>query len=636
MDFLQHIFGFNSESPLLFTQFYFWAFFALVYSVFAIIMDIKPILNPSLKGRTSNYGEKSPSLQGGVRGRLHLRNIFLMAVSWFFYYKTSGLFLLILVFVTLSDWLIARRIYEAKTAPQKSADFSGTPLGEKAMRRARWWLALSVIIDLGLLCYFKYAYFFTNVVNDLLGTEFAVFDIFAYIGNGFSESGRFMVDKIILPVGISFYLFQVMSYTIDVYRGHVKPVKNILDFGFYVSFFPQLVAGPIVRANEFIPQLYKPFRISKRLVGLAIFWVLNGLIKKIVLSDYLAVNLIDRVFENPLLFSGFENLFALFAYSLQVYADFSGYTDIAIGIAMLLGFYLPQNFDSPYKSRNPQEFWRRWHMSLSRWLKSYLYIPLGGNRSVLGRPMKDKIAAGNVNSFITMLLGGLWHGASWNFVIWGALNGAGMIVYKVWAKMNWNIKMLLMTLLMGGLWLAYSQLNAPIWNLFFVWGIALWVGTMVRYIYWWYERILMKRGNLLSPIANTLSPIANSLSTVWAVAQTFVFITFTRLFFRSGSNLDPATASQEAWETATNMVNQIGGAWNSSIIPDFLWEYRSVVILFVLGMVAHWLPSRVKRWYRIHFALLPIWTIILIAVATIVVVYQFVTADMQAFIYFQF
>ena len=543
-----------------------------------------------------------------------------MAVSWFFYYKTSGLFLLLLLFVTLSDWLIAQQIYQAK--------------GER--RKAKVWLALSVVIDLGLLCYFKYAYFFTNVVNNLLGTELAVFDLFAYIGNGFSESGRFMVDKIILPVGISFYLFQVMSYTIDVYRGHVKPVKNILDFAFYVSFFPQLVAGPIVRANEFIPQLYKPFRLSRRVFGLAVFWVLNGLIKKIVLSDYLAVNLIDRVFENPLLFSGFENLFALFAYSLQVYADFSGYTDIAIGIAMLMGFYLPQNFDSPYKSKNPQEFWRRWHMSLSRWLKSYLYIPLGGNRKILGKEVKDKTTAGNVNSFITMLLGGLWHGASWNFVIWGALNGAGMIVYKVWAKMTWHIKMLLMTLLMGGLWLAYSLQQAPIWNLFFVWGIALWIGTAVRYAYWWYERILMKRGNLLSPFASRLSPIANRLSTIWAVAQTFVFITFTRLFFRSGSNLDPETANQEAWETATNMVNQMGGAWNSSIIPAFLWEYRYVVILFVLGMVIHWLPIRWKRWYRVQFALLPIWLIILLAVLTVIVVYQFVTADMQAFIYFQF
>ena len=617
MEFFSHIFGFNSESPLLFTQFYFWAFFAIVYAIFALIMEVGAQSAQAIR----REGDKAK----GRNTRLHLRNVFLMAVSWFFYYKTSGLFLLLLLFVTLSDWLIAQRIYRNKEQGTRSKDHI-----------AKAWLALSVVIDLGLLCYFKYAYFFTNVMNDLLGTELAVFDLFAYIGNGFSESGRFMVDKIILPVGISFYLFQVMSYTIDVYRGHVKPVKNILDFAFYVSFFPQLVAGPIVRANEFIPQLYKPFRLSRRVFGLAVFWVLNGLIKKIVLSDYLAVNLIDRVFENPLLFSGFENLFALFAYSLQVYADFSGYTDIAIGIAMLMGFYLPQNFDSPYKSKNPQEFWRRWHMSLSRWLKSYLYIPLGGNRKILGKEVKDKTTAGNVNSFITMLLGGLWHGASWNFVIWGALNGAGMIVYKVWAKMTWHIRMLLMTLLMGSLWVAYALLNAPIWNLFFVWGIALWIGTAVRYAYWWYERILMKQGNLLSPFASRLSPIANRLSTIWAVAQTFVFITFTRLFFRSGSNLDPETANQEAWETATNMVNQMGGAWNSSIIPAFLWEYRSVVILFVLGMVIHWLPTRWKRWYRVQFALLPIWAIVMIAALTVVVVYQFVTADMQAFIYFQF
>ena len=605
MEFLRHIFGFNSESPLLFTQFYFWAFFALVYSVFAIIMEVgrKPSQS-SLRGESRNT-------------RLHLRNIFLMVVSWFFYYKTSGIFLLILLFVTLSDWLIAQQIYRCKN--------------QSHMQQARWWLVLSVVIDLGLLCYFKYAYFFTNIINSIFSTNFAVFDIFAYIGNGFSESGRFMVDKIILPVGISFYLFQVMSYTVDVYRGQVKPVKNILDFGFYVSFFPGLVAGPIVRANEFVSQLYRPFTLSKRLAGLAVFWILNGLIKKVVLSDYLAVNIIDRVFENPLLFSGFENLFALFAYSLQVYADFSGYTDIDIGIALLLGFCLPQNFDSPYKSRNPQEFWRRWHMSLSRWLKSYLYIPLGGNRSILGKQVKDKIAAGNVNSFITMLLGGLWHGASWNFVIWGGLNGLGMIISKVWTKVNFNLKMVLMTLLMGSLWVAYGVLHWPLLNLFRVWSLALWAGTLVRYIYWWIERL----GSI--GIAGTPRvTIVRWTSRAWAVLQTFVFITFTRLFFRSGSNLDPATANQEAWETARNMVAQIGGAWNNSVIPAFLWEYRNVVILFLLGMVVHWLPNRVKRWYRIQFCMLPIWMWIVITVAVVFCVYQFVTADLQAFIYFQF
>jgi D-alanyl-lipoteichoic acid acyltransferase DltB (MBOAT superfamily) len=605
MEFLRHIFGFNSESPLLFTQFYFWAFFALVYSVFAIIMEVGGKSSQSLLTKDSR------------NTRLHLRNIFLMAVSWFFYYKTSGLFLLILLFVTVSDWVIAQQIYRNKCRDNVS--------------RAKWWLVLSVVVDLGLLFYFKYAYFITNIINATFNTTFAVFDVFAYIGNGFSASGRFMVDRIILPVGISFYIFQVISYTVDVYRGHVQPVKNVLDFGFYVSFFPQLVAGPIVRANEFIPQLYRPFRLSKRLAGLAVFWILNGLIKKIVLSDYLAINIIDRVFENPLLFSGFENLFALFAYSLQVYADFSGYTDIAIGIAMLMGFYLPQNFDSPYKSRNPQEFWRRWHMSLSRWLKSYLYIPLGGNRKILGKPVKDKIAAGNFNSFITMLLGGLWHGASWNFVIWGGLNGLGMIIYKVWTKVNFNLRMILMTLLMVGLWVASWVLQWPVLNMFWVWALALWVGTLIRYIYWWIERL----GNIGIACTPRVT-IVRWTSRAWAVLQTFVFITFTRLFFRSGSNLDPATANQEAWETAKNMVAQIGGAWNNSVSPSFLWEYRNVVILFVLGMVVHWLPSRVKRWYRIQFCMLPIWTWILITVVVVIGVYQFVTADLQAFIYFQF
>ena len=602
MDFLHHIFAFNSDSPLLFTQFYFWAFFAIVYAVFALIME--------LGSRKENRSSSS---------RLHLRNVFLMAVSWFFYYKTSGVFLLILLFITLSDWLIAKQIYRNNSQQRTS--------------RARCWLALSIIIDLGLLCYFKYAYFFTNVFNNLFGTEVAVFDLFAYIGNGFSESGRFVVDSIILPVGISFYIFQVISYSVDVYRGHVRPVNNILDFGFYVSFFPQLVAGPIVRANEFIPQLYRPFHLSRRMFGLAVFWIVNGLIKKILLSDYLAVNLIDRVFENPLLFTGFENLFALFAYSLQVYADFSGYTDIAIGIALLMGFSLPQNFDSPYKSTNPQEFWRRWHMSLSRWLKSYLYIPLGGNRKILGKEVKNKTTAGNFNSFITMLLGGLWHGASWNFVIWGALNGVGMIVYKVWSKMNWHIKMLLMTILVGGLKLAQVLIQQPVWNVFWVWGGILWVGTVVRYAYY----LIMEKGASETTYRpKIVTMLSATIGSCWAILQTFVFITFTRLFFRSGSNLDPATASQEAWETAKNMVNQIGGAWNSSIIPAFLWEYRYVVILFVAGMLIHWLPSKLKRWYRLHFASLPIWAIILLVVATVVFVYQFVTADMQAFIYFQF
>ena len=602
---LNYIFAFNAESPLLFTQFYFWGFFALVYALFALIMDRVP----------DSLGNK----------KLHLRNVYLMFVSWFFYYKTSGLFLLLLLFVTLSDWLIAQRIYKTKN---------------------KFWLCLSVAIDLGFLAYFKYAYFFTDAFNDLFGTSYSI------------------VDKIILPVGISFYIFQVISYTADVYRGRIQPVKNILDFGFYVSFFPQLVAGPIVRAEEFIPQLYKPFHLSRRAFGIAVFWIINGLGKKIIMSDFLAVNLIDRVFDNPLLFSGFENLFALFAYSLQVYADFSGYTDIAIGVAMLMGFYLPMNFNSPYKSQSPQEFWRRWHMSLGRWLKTYLYIPLGGNRSIgfgtyfwvtvialvsasltgwwLGimipyavlivamiivpRFLKDanrlKLFYSNLNSFITQVLGGLWHGASWNFIIWGGINGFGMIIEKIWRGMNWHIRFAAMTLLTAGLCVADFYTNLPVWRLFAVWAGLIWFVTAIRYIYFLCEGAETK--------------FTKALGTAWAILQTFTFITFTRLFFRSSSNLDPATANEVAWATAKNMVNQIGGAWNNAIIPDFLWEYRWVVAMFIAGMVIHWLPTNWKRRYRLWFSAMPLWAIVIAVCIAIAVIYQFVTADVQPFIYFQF
>ena len=583
-DTLRYIFAFNSESPLLFTQFYFWAFFALVFALFALIIE----------GVPDRLGNK----------KLHLRNIYLLFVSWFFYYKTSGLFLLILAFITISDWLIARRIQKSEVSIQR-----------------KLWLTLSVVIDLSLLFYFKYAYFFTNVINSWFGADFRVFDIFAYVGNGFATAGRFSVDTIILPVGISFYIFQVISYTCDVFRKKIEPVKNILDFGFYVSFFPQLVAGPIVRAEEFIPQLYKPYRLSRRAFGIAVFWIINGLAKKIIMSDYLAVNLIDRVFDNPLLFSGFENLFALFAYSLQVYADFSGYTDIAIGVAMLMGFYLPMNFNSPYKSKNPQEFWRRWHMSLGRWLKSYLYIPLGGNRTIFGFKVK-KLWAANFNSFITQVLGGLWHGASWNFVLWGAINGAGMIIEKIWRETNWHWRMAVMTVVTALLFAADYVWGLPVWRLFAVWAYIIWTGTTIRYIYF------------LCHGADT--KFTNKLANAWAIAQTFTFITFTRLFFRSSSNLDPATANEVAWRTATNMVNQIGGAWNNAIIPDFLWAYKYVVAMFIAGMVIHWLPTNWKRRYRLWFTAMPIWAIVIAVCVAIVIIYQFVTADMQPFIYFQF
>ena len=609
---MEKIFSFDPNSPLLFTQFYFWAFFAVVYAIFALI------------------GNK----------RL-MRNTFLFFVSLFFYFKTSGFSLLILLFVTISDFLIAKRISRTEKRAAKNA-----------------WLILSLILDLSILCFFKYAYFFADFIHNLTGMDIKVVNVFSQIGNIIAGKGMFNVDAIVLPVGISFFIFQVISYSVDVYRKEIEPVKNILDFGFYVSFFPQLVAGPIVKASDFIPQLYKHYHLGRRQFGIAIFWILNGLAKKIILSDYIAVNFIDRVFENPLLFTGFENLAALFGYSLQVYADFSGYTDIAIGVAMLMGFYLPQNFDSPYKAPNPQDFWRRWHMSLSRWLKSYLYIPLGGNRNAsfgtyfwivlfaiiaailsgswkvslifvglallmiiishFSKESKKQIIA-NLNRFITMLLGGLWHGASWNFIIWGGLNGGGMIVYQLWKKTTWHLRMVFMTLLSAGLIVIRHYYPIPIWNLLTVWMLVIYAGFIVRYIY---HLCNGRKGE--------------GLGNIWGIVQTFTFITFTRLFFRSGSNLDPATANTEAWNTAKNMVQQIGSKWNTAVIPDICSEYWKVFALVLIGMIIHWMPTRWKRWYRINFALLPLPIMVLAIVAVVFIIYQFVTADVQAFIYFQF
>lgn len=613
-EYIKGIFAFDPNSPLLFTHFQFWAFFAIVFALFSLLQS-----------------------------KTLLRNAYLFFVSLLFYYKTSGLFVGLLLLVTVSDFFIAQGIYHFRN---------------RSLVMKRLLLCLSVIIDLGILCYFKYAYFFADVVNQLFGTSFEVTNIAAEWANGIVGSNFFSVDRIILPVGISFYTFQVISYTADVYKGLVKPVRNILDFGFYVSFFPQLVAGPIVKASDFIPQLYRRYSLSRMQFGIAVFWILNGLAKKIILSDYLAVNFIDRVFNNPQFFGGFENLSALFLYSLQVYADFSGYTDIAIGLSLLMGFHLPLNFNSPYKAQNAGNFWKRWHISLSRWLQTYLYIPLGGNRNIsFGTyfwistitlialilsgniyvaltvlalaiaviftawryPEKRKHIYANLNSMITMLLGGLWHGASMNFMIWGGLNGVGMVIFKFWRDMSLLCRALVPTLLSFGLYALKVYAFLPLWNLLLVFMIFIAASAWIRYVY---------------NIIGCKNPLT-WLNRGWSILVTFTFITFTRLFFRSGSNLDPAIANETAWGIAKDMINSIGTQWNVNVL-DVISAYRSVFILFVLGMIVHWLPTRFKRRYRICFAKMPLPLMAIVTVLIIFICYQFVTAEMQPFIYFQF
>ncbi len=312
--------------------------------------------------------------------------VFLMLMSIYFYYKSSGIFFYLVIVSSLIDYFTGYRIYHAQTKKKK-----------------RMFLLLSLFTNLGLLGYFKYTNFFIRTLNSLNAGHFNTLDIF-------------------LPVGISFFTFQSMSYTIDIYRERFKPEKNFVDFLFFVSFFPQLVAGPIVRAADFLPQIHEEKFITDSDIGRAMFLIIAGLLKKAVLADYIGINFVDRIFEFPARHTGIENLLGLYGYGLQIYCDFSGYSDMAIGLALLMGFRLPDNFNSPYKSATITEFWRRWHISLSSWLKDYLYISLGGNRKGKRRTY--------INLMLTMLLGGLWHGASWRFVIWGGFHGIALAVER--------------------------------------------------------------------------------------------------------------------------------------------------------------------------------------------------------------
>jgi alginate O-acetyltransferase complex protein AlgI len=315
-----------------------------------------------------------------------LRILWVTVFSLYFYYKCAGIYWLLHVVIVLVDFTLAILMAEAQTKIRKN-----TLLG------------LSLLVNLGMLFYFKYTNYFLELWAQISHGTYTAWDIF-------------------LPAGISFFTFQSLSYTIDVYRNELKPLRNILDYAFFVTFFPQMVAGPIVRAADFLPQINKIPSLNQEQFGRAIFLIATGLFKKAVISDYISANFVDRVFDSPKLFTGLENLMAIYGYAIQIYCDFSGYSDMAIGLALLMGFTFPINFNAPYQSLNITEFWRRWHISLSTWLRDYLYIPLGGNKKGRTRTY--------LNLFITMLLGGLWHGAATRFLIWGALHGFALGVER--------------------------------------------------------------------------------------------------------------------------------------------------------------------------------------------------------------
>jgi len=537
-------FLYNEKEPMLFSTAKFLRLFVIFYAMY---ITLRKTFNPRLA--------------------------FTALFSLYFYYLCSAEYFVLLLFSSVVDYTLGYFLYRETRNLQRKI-----------------YLWFSVIVNLTFLGYFKYTNFIVGNYNDLFGGHLSFYDV-------------------ILPVGISFYTFQSISYIIEIYRKEITPTKTYLEYLFFVSFFPQLVAGPIVRAKDFLPQIYTKLNLTKEDVNRAFFLIIGGLIKKTVISDYISLNFVDRVFDSPNSYTAFENMMAAYGYTIQIYCDFSGYSDMAIGIALLLGFKLPINFRTPYKSASITEFWRRWHISLSTWLKDFLYISVGGNRhgsfagflfpalfffglvvwgityapvsnvpliiSITGLVVfsltfllskeRERTMFTNVNLLTTMLLGGLWHGASLRFIIWGALHGIALAVHKIFME--------------------YFPSKKENQNKF---GGYLW-----RFI---------------------------------SIVLTFHFVAFCWLFFRARDfsvamdvikNISAVTFNFEQWKT-------------------IILGYKNVFLLMLIGYVWHFLPDSFTIKMRSSFDNLPLVVQGLIIGLTFWLVYAASAAGPQPFIYFQF
>ena len=538
--FLQQ-FLYDSKNPLLFNNGFFVYFFTLFILLFF-------------------------ALRNHHKARRYVFCLF----SLYFFYKASGWFVGLVLVSAVVDFFLSNAIYR-----------------EKSKSKKKFLLVLSILFNLGMLFYFKYTDFFIEISNSLFDTKFNPLNL-------------------ILPIGISFYTFENLSYTVDVYRGEFKPANKFSDYLLFLAFFPKLMMGPIVRAHDFVPQINEPYVISERDFAKGFFLIISGLIKKLVISDYITLNMVDYMFDNPALHTGVENLMAVYGYAMVIYCDFSGYSEIAIGIALWLGFKIPPNFMSPYQSLNITEFWRRWHISLSTWLKDYLYIPLGGNRNfsvasfifvggflvgsfIMGVELfhlsnlwaavvsavlllifiipalitrKTSGIAANFNLLTTMLLGGFWHGASWNFIIWGAIHGVGLGIHKIW--------MLLTDKSFG----AFNQ----------------------------------------SRIYKIISGIL-----------TFHFVCFAWIFFKA-----------EDLEIAKTMIYQIFNNFDISVFGPFYDNYKGVVWMILAAMVLHLIPDNLADKVIARTKTIPMVIYILVFFLFLILYGYFKSAEQVMPIYLQF
>ena len=538
--FLQQ-FLYDSKNPLLFNNGFFVYFFTLFILLFF-------------------------ALRNHHKARRYVFCLF----SLYFFYKASGWFVGLVLVSAVVDFFLSNAIYR-----------------EKSQSRKKFLLVLSILFNLGMLFYFKYTDFFIEISNSLFDTNFNPLNL-------------------ILPIGISFYTFENLSYTVDVYRGEFKPANKFSDYLLFLAFFPKLMMGPIVRAHDFVPQINEPYVISERDFAKGFFLIISGLIKKLVISDYITLNMVDYMFDNPALHTGVENLMAVYGYAMVIYCDFSGYSEIAIGIALWLGFKIPPNFMSPYQSLNITEFWRRWHISLSTWLKDYLYIPLGGNRNfsvasfifvggflvgsfIMGVELfhlsnlwaavisavlllifiipavitrKTSGIAAYFNLLTTMLLGGFWHGASWNFIIWGAIHGVGLGIHKIWMLLTDK---------------SLSSLNQ-------------------------------------SRIYKIISGIL-----------TFHFVCFAWIFFKA-----------EDLEIAKTMIYQIFNNFDISVFGPFYDNYKGVVWMILVAMILHLIPDNLADKVIARTKTIPMVVYILVFFLFLILYGYFKSAEQVMPIYLQF
>ncbi len=514
--------------------------------------------------------------------QLWVRSLFLTIISLYFYFKSAEKLVLLLAGSVVFNYYLALWIDKVKD-----------------LKHGKWVLGFTIGLNVLMLGYFKYAYFFAGAYNNMTGANVVPTNVFAEIGNWLYGEKTF-IDKILLPVGVSFFTFQSISYLVDVYRKDIKVLHSFFDFAFYTTFFPPLVAGPIIRAKDFIPQIGQPYQLNKVDFSAATIMIVTGLLKKVVLADYIAMHFIDKIVDAPQAYPGFVSVIAMWGYSLQIYGDFSGYTDIAIGLSLLMGFRLLPNFNSPYKATSVADFWRRWHISLGSWFREYLYIPLGGNRSggigtfimtivilifmvfitqwymllyiyagltlvylLIARfiPDSKKNLFRDLNLLITQVTGGLWHGASGNFVIWGAMNGVALILYNHWKN--------------------------------------------------------------ISPYEKSTKWFVHA----WKIFLTFNFITFTRIWFRLEDSDGPAKMLDQIW-------NHFDFSMDTFLLV--LATYKEALIIMVLGFIIHWLPAKWKTAYKELFTKFPVPLQMICVTIILFFMYQAMTGESKAFVYFQF